>query len=201
MTTEETHPARACDAEGWTVRERSCCQGGSVRIPQSIRRTQERFSATGRRHTPSSLASLSAILGSFVGYCEAGLGGALSPARQAQIDVVSDVLGQAHSILENDKNHPAAAAMLVGAALEEFLRTWVEAAGLSLGNANSGLNAYADVLRTADLITKQDAKDITSWAGMRNHAAHGEWEHVSDRSRVSLMLEGVNLFMRQKQVT
>ncbi len=40
-------------------------------------------------------------------------------------------------------------------------------------------------------------KDITSWAGLRNHAAHGEWDEVKDKTRVSIMLEGVNLFMRK----
>jgi hypothetical protein len=40
-------------------------------------------------------------------------------------------------------------------------------------------------------------KDITSWGGLRNHAAHGEWDEVSDKKRVGLMLEGVNLFMRK----
>ena len=43
----------------------------------------------------------------------------------------------------------------------------------------------------------QDIKDITAWAGLRNDAAHGEWEEVKDRSKISLMLEGVNLFMRK----
>ena len=38
---------------------------------------------------------------------------------------------------------------------------------------------------------------ITSWGGVRNHAAHGEWDEVSNRDRIKLMLEGVNLFMRQ----
>jgi hypothetical protein len=40
-------------------------------------------------------------------------------------------------------------------------------------------------------------KDITSWGGLRNHAAHGEWDEVKDRQRISIMLEGVNLFMRK----
>ena len=141
---------------------------------------------------------LDAILASFIEYLEAGLGTGVSPERRAQIDVVSDILSQANTSLEDESQHPAAAAMLVGASLEEFLRTWAEAAGLSLGNAKPGIDAYAKVLRTADLITKQDVKDITSWAGTRNHAAHGEWDQVSDRARVRLMLEGVNLFMRQK---
>lgn len=142
--------------------------------------------------------TLTAILDSFVEYLEAGLATGLSPERRAQLDVVSDILGQAQLMLENESYHPAAAAVLVGASLEEFLRNWVESAGLSIGNAKPGIDAYCKVLRTADLISKQDAKDITSWAGVRNHAAHGEWDKVADRGRIRLMLEGVNLFMRQK---
>jgi hypothetical protein len=87
--------------------------------------------------------------------------------------------------------------MLIGATLEEFLRTWVETEGLSLGTRKPGLETYSQVLRDADLITKQDGKDITAWAGLRNHAAHGEWDEVSDKKRVALMLEGVNLFIRK----
>jgi len=143
------------------------------------------------------VATLSAILDSFVEYLSAGLGAAISPERRAQLDVVSDVLVQAQALLDNDKQHPAAAAMLIGAALEEFLRTWVEAVGASIGTSKPGIDAYTKALRSAELIEKQDVKDITSWAGTRNHAAHGEWEHVSDRGRIRLMLEGVNLFMRQ----
>lgn len=142
--------------------------------------------------------SLDAILESFIQYLEAGLATGVSPERRAQLDVVSDILGQAHSILEEDALHPAAAAMLIGASLEEFLRTWVEGNGLSIGNSKPGIDTYAKTLRAADLISKQDVKDVTAWAGIRNHAAHGEWEQVSDRGRIRLMLEGVNLFMRQK---
>ena len=93
--------------------------------------------------------------------------------------------------------HPAAPAVLIGATLEEFLRTWVEAQGMPLGSRKPGLETYSQLLRDADLITKQDAKDISSWGGLRNHAAHGEWEEVKEKQRVQLMLEGVNLFMRK----
>ena len=115
------------------------------------------------------------------------------------MDVVSDLLGQANSLLEDAKYHPAAAAILIGACLEEFLRTWVEAESLSI--SKPGIDAYGKALRGAELISKQDVKDITSWAGVRNHAAHGEWDEVSDRNRIRLALEGVNLFMRQRQGT
>ena len=152
------------------------------------------------RGFPESLVpTLISILLSFIEYLEAGLATGVSPERQAQLDVVSDLLGQAGSLLEDAKYHPAAAAILLGACLEEFLRTWVEAESLSIGKSKPGIDAYSKVLRGADLISKQDMKDITSWAGVRNHAAHGEWDQVSDRNRIRLALEGVNLFMRQRQ--
>lgn len=40
-------------------------------------------------------------------------------------------------------------------------------------------------------------KDITSWIGTRNDAAHGNWNYVEDRNRIKLMLEDVNLFLRK----
>ena len=145
------------------------------------------------------VTALDSILGSFTEYLQAGLSAGKSPERLAQLDVVSDLLGQANSLLEDNRYHPAAAAILIGASLEESLRTWVDAEALSIGNAKPGIDAYCKALRSADLISKQDVKDITSWAGVRNHAAHGEWDEVSDRNRIRLMLEGVNLFIRQKQ--
>jgi hypothetical protein len=137
------------------------------------------------------------ILESFLDYVNSGLLEEISPERKAQLDVVSDYLEMSNSLLETKGVHPAAPAVLIGATLEEFLRTWIESASLSLGNKKPGLENYSQVLREADLITKQDGKDITSWAGIRNHAAHGEWDEVSDKSRITLMLEGVNLFMRK----
>lgn len=140
---------------------------------------------------------IAATLEAFVDYVSAGLQQGLSPERKAQLDVVSDFLQQAHDLLSRRETHPAAPAVLIGATLEEFLRTWVEAEGLSIGNRKPGIDAYAQALRDAGHLSKQDVKDITSWAGTRNHAAHGEWEEVGGRDRVQLMLEGVNLFLQK----
>jgi hypothetical protein len=146
----------------------------------------------------SALGSLAAeTLLHFVRFVRDGLIGGASIVRQARADVVSDFLSQAQSQLATPNVHPAAAVMTVGAALEEYLRNWVEDADLKLGNRRPSLSAYAELLRQSDLISVQDLKDIVAWGGLRNHAAHGEWEKVSDRSRVELMLEGVNLFMRR----
>jgi hypothetical protein len=141
--------------------------------------------------------TVKSTLESFLAHVESGLHQEISPERRAQLDVVSDFLEMAHSLIETNGVHPAAAAVLIGATLEEFLRTWVESESLSLGNRKPGLESYSQVLREANLLTKQDGKDITSWAGIRNHAAHGEWDEVSDKGRIALMLEGVNLFMRK----
>ncbi len=146
---------------------------------------------------PAGSANGAGIMQSYIDYVKAGLAGAVTPERQAQLGVVSDFQDQAYQLLETNGVHPAAPAVLIGATLEEFLRTWIEAAGLGIGNRRPGLETYATVLREADLITKQDIKDITAWGGIRNHAAHGEWDEVADKHRVALMLEGVNLFMRK----
>ena len=137
------------------------------------------------------------VLEAFIRYAEAGLLGGRSIIRQAQIDTVSGFLSQAQNLLDDDEVHPAAPAMLIGAALEQFLRDWTESAGISISNRKPSIDAYASNLRSANLMTKQDKKDIDSWAGLRNHAAHGEWEQVEDPDRIRIALEGVNLFMRK----
>lgn len=144
---------------------------------------------------------LTTTMESYISFVTAGLYEEISPERKAQLDVVSDLLEQAHTLLENGKMHPAASAVLIGATLEEFLRNWVESRDISLDEKKAGLDTYCKLLREAELISKQDTKDITSWAGIRNHAAHGEWEEVSDRNRIRLMLEGVNLFIRKYTAT
>lgn len=142
-------------------------------------------------------ARLMSVLDNFRSYVEADLSGGVSPTRRAQLDVVSDFLEQAQLLLDSRGVHPAAPIVLIGATLEEFLRTWVESEGFSLGNRKPSLDAYAQVLANEGKLTKQDVKDLTAWGGLRNHAAHGEWSEVSDKLRASLMLEGVNLFMRK----
>ncbi len=137
------------------------------------------------------------VLRGYAEFLERGLGEGVSSERAGQLDVVNDLLGQADQLLVTSGIHPAAPIVIAGAALEQYLRTLVEAEGVSLGNRKPGMSAFAEVLRKEDLLTKQDVKDITSWAGMRNDAAHGRWEKVSDPDRAGLMIQGVNLFLRQ----
>ena len=141
------------------------------------------------------------ILEAFIRYVESGLLQGTSIQRKTQIDVVSDFLYQANTLLDSKEVHAAVPTVIIGAALEEFLRNWIEEVGLELKGQKPSLDSYKNVLRDAQLITKQDAKDITAWGGLRNQAAHGEWEEVEDKNRISIMLEGVNLFMRKYSET
>lgn len=142
-------------------------------------------------------ARLKSLLDSLIDQAEAGLLAVRSPRREGQLEVVSDFLEQAQALLEDTTVHPGAAAVLIGATVEEFLRTWVEHEGIPLGDRKRGIQTYAALLREKELITKQDIKDLTAWIGFRNSAAHGEWTEVDDRKRVRIMLDGVNLFLRQ----
>ena len=132
----------------------------------------------------------------FRNYVENDLYQGVSLERKAQIDTVSDFLEQANALLNSSGVHPAAPCMIIGASLEEFLRNWVEEADFKI-DGNPSIDSYAKALRKGDLINKQDYKDITSWAGLRNDAAHGKWNDVNDKKMIALMLEGINLFMRK----
>lgn len=141
--------------------------------------------------------SLIEVLSAFRSHIEAGLSGQVSPKRQAQIEIVSDFLEQSRILLETKDVHPATPIVLAGATLEEFLRNWVESDDLFLGGRKPSIDAYAQVLAAEAKISKQDHKDIIAWAGLRNHAAHGDWAEVSEKQRAAIMLEGINLFMRK----
>lgn len=131
----------------------------------------------------------------FIEYIEAGLFKEIPPERESELNLMSDYLSQAQILLDDRKVHPAAAAMVIGATLEEFLRTWVIFKEIPIEDDKENISHYANALRGAELVTKQDIKEITSWAGLRNEAAHGRWDEVSDRKRIQNMRDGVNLFM------
>lgn len=117
--------------------------------------------------------------------------------RKIQIDTVNKYLSQAEDLLEKKEFHPAAAAVLIGASLEEFLRNWANDQNLISENTKPTIDGYATVLKKKEMINKQDHKEITAWAGLRNDAAHGKFDLVSSHEKISHMLSGVNLFIKK----
>ena len=105
----------------------------------------------------------------------------------------TDLLEQVQALNADESVIPAAPIVLAGAALEIALRSAVEELSLTAPTKPS-INAYAQVLRTAGVLNKQDMKDVVQMAGLRNQAAHGEHEALS-RERSGLMEQQVNLFL------
>lgn len=148
------------------------------------------FRSTTRRE-------VAGILDAWADHAEAGMWQAGGPAVHARVAAANDLLEQAGTLLDDKRIHPAAPVMLAGAALEEFLRGLVDALE-EKPTGKPGINTYAAALKHVDAINAQDVKDITSWAGQRNAAAHGEFDQLSvERARI--MVDGINLFLRQRQ--
>ena len=133
----------------------------------------------------------------FIRFIENGLSSNISFERSIQIDVVSDYLNQAQILINTNEIHPAVPCIIIGASLEQFLRNWIEELKLSDEFNKGTIDSYTKILREADQISKQDTKDITSWAGLRNDAAHGKWENVNDIKQIKLMADGISLFIRK----
>ncbi|MGW5241877.1 hypothetical protein ACWEOW_23330 [Monashia sp. NPDC004114] len=105
----------------------------------------------------------------------------------------SDIMEQVRTLNSDKAVHPAASIVLAGAALETALRGAVEQLELDV-RERPGIAAYGRALRTANVITKQDMKDVDQMAGLRNDAAHGDFDRLSPE-RAGLMEQQVNLFL------
>lgn len=117
-----------------------------------------------------------------------------------KIDIISDFMAQAIELASEKKFHPAAASILMGASLEEFLKKLAEERQVDLSGVKMTIDPISRKLYDQQIITKQDLKDIISWAGIRNEATHGNFEEVNDRKRILNAIEGVNLFMRKQNI-
>lgn len=136
-------------------------------------------------------------LDAFIRYAEKGLLDGVTIQRQAEINVVSDILTQAKMLLVTKGIHPASPCVVAGAALEEFLRNWINEQNLISGKSKPSIDGYSKILYEKELIDKQDVKDITAWGGLRNDAAHGKWDLVNDKEKIQLMVDGIHLFIRK----
>jgi hypothetical protein len=105
----------------------------------------------------------------------------------------ADIMEQVRVLHEDKSVHPAAPIVLAGGALETALRAAVEQLNLNVEERPS-ISAYSRALRSADVISKQDAKDVEQMAGLRNAAAHGNFDELS-RERAGLMEQQVNMFL------
>ncbi|HUG07839.1 MAG TPA: hypothetical protein VMP13_02900 [Acidimicrobiia bacterium] len=108
----------------------------------------------------------------------------------------TDLMDQVRALNADSGVNPAAPIVLAGAALEISLRSAVEELNLDGLVGKPSIGAYARVLRSAELLNKQDMKDVEQMAGLRNAAAHGLHGELS-RERAGLFEQQVNLFLRR----
>jgi hypothetical protein len=115
-------------------------------------------------------------------------------------ELFDDFLEMAEHLLEN--NYKDAAAIMVGSVLESHIKKMCIKSGLPITTSVKGKNVItkADVLN-ADLVkngtyNKLQQKQITAWFGLRNEAAHGNYQAYK-KEEVDLMLKGVRQFILQ----
>lgn len=140
------------------------------------------------------------LLDQWVAWSQSGLAVEAPYEARARITAASDLMEQVESLLSDRWTHPAAAIVLAGAALEERLRSLVEADSLAV-TGHPGLDSYGTALKAATTITAQEAKQVTSWAGLRNQAAHGERLDELTIAEARIMADGINLFLQRHDPT
>jgi hypothetical protein len=145
-------------------------------------------------YQPPALADL---LDRWSDWFRSGLQDAQPYEVRARVTAATDLMELVSDMLAERATHPAAPIVLTGAALEERLRAVAEGADLTI--AGRGLDAYGAELKKADLISPQEAKQVTAWAGLRNRAAHGEDLGELRIEEARIMADGVNLFLQRHE--
>ncbi|MFI5028664.1 MAG: hypothetical protein ACHQCF_06755 [Solirubrobacterales bacterium] len=141
---------------------------------------------------PSAVGALEALKQDY----EAGNLASLPELIHAEL--FGDFLEMADHLL--DGGFKDAAAVIAGSTLEGHLRQLAEKTGIPTIDAE-GHHLKADRLN-ADLVKaeayeKTDQKSITAWLGLRNHAAHGDYEKY-EAGQVGPMIAGIRDFIRRK---
>ncbi len=119
-----------------------------------------------------------------------------------EAEVSGDYMGQAEVLLgEGRRSHydHVPAAVLTGAVLEKALRTLcnLQEPPIVLLKANGDpktMNPLIDELKAAGVFNELKAKQLRSWADIRNKAAHGEFDQFK-RQDVEHMIQGVSNFL------
>lgn len=109
-------------------------------------------------------------------------------------DLFSDLLEMAQYFM--DSGYKDAAAVMAGGVLETHIRKLCEKNELGTADERQAVNTERlnIELARADVYSKLDQKNVTAWLGLRNEAAHAEYDKYS-AEQVALMLQGVRDFL------
>lgn len=106
-------------------------------------------------------------------------------------DLFSDFLEMAEYFLDEGYKDPAA--VIAGGVLEEHLRKLCRKHGLTIP-AKPKLDTMNAELAKVGAYSKNDQKQVSAWAGLRNDAAHGNYTNYGS-AEVKLMVAGIREFI------
>ncbi|MEO8606669.1 MAG: DUF4145 domain-containing protein [Chloroflexota bacterium] len=158
------------------------------------------ISPTDENVSASSLRKLVGIILGLKDDYESGMLDGL--VEMIEANVAADYLGQAEQLLKEGqpgKYDHVPASVLTGAILEDALHRLCQRQNppIPLVNAKGEpktLNPLIDDLKKANVFNELKAKQLRSWADIRNAAAHGEFVKFN-RQDVEQMLLGVQNFL------
>jgi uncharacterized protein (DUF2164 family) len=111
-----------------------------------------------------------------------------------QADIFADFLEMGEYLL--NEGYKDAAAVLIGAVLEDGLRKLCEKNGLPIVNSTGNpltIEPMNAALAKEEVYNKLVQKQVTTWAHVRNKAAHGEYSEYN-KEQVQMMLVFVQSF-------
>ena len=114
-----------------------------------------------------------------------------------QADIFSDFLEMGEYLLK--EGYKDAAAVIIGAVLEDSLRKLCNKHAIPTNKENGTpltIDPLNAALAKANVYSKLVQKQITTWAHIRNKAAHGEYEQY-DKNQTEMMLLFVQSFAEQ----
>jgi hypothetical protein len=98
-----------------------------------------------------------------------------------------------------NEGYKDAAAVIIGTVLEDSVRKLCQSKGISTTKQNGTqltIDPMNAELAKAQVYSKLEQKQITTWAHIRNKAAHGEYSKY-DKKQVEMMLMFVQAFSRK----
>ena len=113
-------------------------------------------------------------------------------------DIFSEYIDMAKYLLEEGYKDPAA--VITGSTLEEHLRKLCKKNGIDIKRTADGKQKPKKVgdlnsdLVKGNVYSKLEQKSVTAWLGLRNNAAHGNYNEYND-NQVKQMIMGVRDFI------
>lgn len=117
-------------------------------------------------------------------------------------ELFSDFVEMANHLLE--EGYKDAAAVMLGSTLEEHLRQLARNNEVAIELESKGklIPKKADTLNSElaklEIYSKLDQKNITAWLGLRNDAAHGNYENYTSE-QVAFLSQALNDFMARTE--